>query len=229
MKKHLLPCLLPLVIALTATSCHHSSGAVWEDTKTLGRYLHRKSRMLWQKDVDSRMIDDENEMTGPVQDEYIPIEGSTPSSASKMVRRATHNPSAAHPKAMKITRDLFISPSGELAEVFQNIYFDTNQYAIRSKKEYKCLQEIAQSMKNDPSLYLFIEGHCDERASEQYNLALGSKRANCVRKQLISAGVSSDRLFTLSLGKEMPIDSGHSEAAWARNRRAIFKLYRDTK
>lgn len=229
MKKHVLPFLLPLVIALTSTSCHHSSGAVWEDTKTLGRYLHRKSRMLWQKDVDSKMIEDESEMTGPVQDEYIPIEDSYPASTSRRGRRTTHTPNASYPKAMKITRELFIAPSGKLAEVFQNIYFDTNQYAIRSKKEYKCLQEIAQSMKNDSSLYLFIEGHCDERASEQYNLALGSKRANCVRKQLIAAGISSDRLFTLSLGKEMPVDTRHSEAAWAKNRRAVFKLYRDTK
>ena len=226
MKKYLLPCLLPVVIALSTTSCHHSSGAVWEDTKTLGRYLHRKSRMLWQKNVDSKMIEDEGEMNGPIPDEYIPINNQTTSMPAPKARPA-HSSTKSSAKAMKITRDLFQHPQGELSAVFQNIYFDTNQYAIRSKKEYKCLQEIAQSMKNDRSLYLFIEGHCDERASEEYNLALGSKRANSVRKQLISLGASKDHIFTLSLGKEMPVDTGHNTASWAKNRRAIFKLYRD--
>ncbi|PCI77107.1 hypothetical protein COB21_03505 [Candidatus Aerophobetes bacterium] len=229
MRKKLLPYLLPIAISLLTTSCHHSSGAVWEDTKTLGRYLHRKSRMLWQKNVDSKMIEEEGDLVGPASEEYIPMDNAANPQANMQSKTPLtplmHQSTQKKPHA--ITRELFQVPKGPLATIFQNIYFNTDRYTIRSKKEYKCLQEIASNMKNNPDWFLFVEGHTDERASEQYNLALGSKRANSVRKQLISLGVSPSNVFTLSLGKEMPAEFGHGESAWSKNRRVIFKLYKD--
>jgi peptidoglycan-associated lipoprotein len=71
-----------------------------------------------------------------------------------------------------------------------------------------------------------IEGHCDERGTVEYNLALGDKRARAVRDFLVSAGVPEGRLSAISLGKERPKDPGHDEAAWAQNRRAHFAVSR---
>ena len=77
-------------------------------------------------------------------------------------------------------------------------------------------------LKRNPSWVVTIEGHCDERGTAEYNLALGERRANAARAYLVSLGIPADRLRTISYGKEFPFDPGHDEAAWARNRRAHF-------
>jgi peptidoglycan-associated lipoprotein len=71
-----------------------------------------------------------------------------------------------------------------------------------------------------------IEGHCDERGTKAYNLALGEKRANAAKEYLVALGVSGSRIATVSYGKERPFDPGHDEAAWAKNRRAHFVVNR---
>ena len=80
-------------------------------------------------------------------------------------------------------------------------------------------------MKDNPDLYVFAAGHCDERADEQYNLALGTRRAHFVRNLLIKKGVHANRIYTISFGKEMPVDLGHNEIAWKKNRRVEFKIF----
>jgi peptidoglycan-associated lipoprotein len=69
-----------------------------------------------------------------------------------------------------------------------------------------------------------IEGHCDERGSTEYNLALGQRRADSAMQYLVSLGISANRLSTISFGKEKSLDSDHSESAWSKNRRAHFVL-----
>jgi len=71
-----------------------------------------------------------------------------------------------------------------------------------------------------------VEGHCDERGTVEYNLALGDQRAKTVADYLTTLGVSQDRLGSVSFGKERPVETGHDEAAWAKNRRAHFKVSR---
>lgn len=80
----------------------------------------------------------------------------------------------------------------------------------------------ADFMGRYPDLVVVVEGHCDERGSREYNLALGERRASAVKALLVSMGVSADRITTLSFGKERPAIDGHSEAAWAQNRRAVL-------
>jgi peptidoglycan-associated lipoprotein len=75
-------------------------------------------------------------------------------------------------------------------------------------------------LKKYPKVKVQIEGHCDERGTIEYNLALGERRANSTKKYLISLGISADRISTISYGKERPLDPGHNEEAWAKNRRA---------
>ena len=77
-------------------------------------------------------------------------------------------------------------------------------------------------MKSNPEFDVLIQGHCDERGTEEYNLALGDRRAGTVRSYLISLGVPAHRLHTISYGEEKPAASGHTEAAWSQNRRAQF-------
>jgi peptidoglycan-associated lipoprotein len=82
----------------------------------------------------------------------------------------------------------------------------------------------AEIMKKYPTWVVTVEGHCDERATAEYNLALGERRAVAVKTYLVALGVAPDRLRTVSYGKEFPFDAGHTETAWAQNRRAHFVI-----
>src|SRR6478736_8587642 len=84
------------------------------------------------------------------------------------------------------------------------------------------LQANAGILKKYPTWQITIEGHCDERGTAEYNLALGERRAVAARNYLVSLGISADRVKTVSYGKEFPFDPGHSEDAWSKNRRAHF-------
>ena len=86
----------------------------------------------------------------------------------------------------------------------------------------QALQENADVLKKYPSWQVTIEGHCDERGTAEYNLALGERRAAAARAYLLSLGIAPDRIKTVSYGKEFPFDPGHDESAWAKNRRAHF-------
>ena len=79
-------------------------------------------------------------------------------------------------------------------------------------------------MKSNPSVMVKIEGHCDERGTIEYNLSLGEKRAKAAKDFLIDLGIDAGRISTISYGKERPVDPGHNEAAWAKNRRAAFTV-----
>jgi peptidoglycan-associated lipoprotein len=86
------------------------------------------------------------------------------------------------------------------------------------------VQGNAELLKKYPTWAITIEGHCDERGTAEYNLALGERRAVAVRTYLVSLGISPDRLRTVSYGKEFPFDPAHTEEAWAKNRRAHFVI-----
>jgi len=114
--------------------------------------------------------------------------------------------------------------SGIEGEVFESkllkdIRFDYDKYDIRRVDE-GILRENAAFLKKNPKMKIQIEGHCDERGTVEYNLALGERRANSTKRYLVSLGITSDRISTISFGKERPLDSGHNEEAWAKNRRA---------
>ena len=106
---------------------------------------------------------------------------------------------------------------------FEPIYFDFDKYNIRTDQQEK-LKMLADYLKDHPKLSILIEGYCDERGSDEYNLVLGEQRALSVRNFLIGLGVSPKRLYTVSYGEENPADPGHNEAAWAKNRRCEFKI-----
>ena len=114
---------------------------------------------------------------------------------------------------------------GEVFEsiLLKDIYFDFDKYAIRPG-DAEILKAIAAVLKKYPSVKIQIEGHCDERGTNEYNLALGERRANSTKDYLLSLGISKDRLSAISYGEERPLDPGHNEEAWAKNRRAHFVI-----
>lgn len=104
----------------------------------------------------------------------------------------------------------------------QKIYFDYDSFALRPDA-LKALGENAEKMKAEPANTMFqVEGHCDERGTQEYNMALGEKRALAVREHLIKLGLAGDRIVTISYGKERPAAQGHDEGAWKQNRRGEF-------
>ena len=103
------------------------------------------------------------------------------------------------------------------------IYFGFDSSVVRSAEIVK-LDEVIQILSTQLSYKLIVEGHCDERGTEEYNRALGERRANSIRDHLINAGIGPDRVRTLSYGEDQPKDFGHDEAAWAQNRRGEFIL-----
>lgn len=102
------------------------------------------------------------------------------------------------------------------------IHFDFDKYDI--KKEYQVvLNEIAEYLKANPEIRIMIEGHCDERGTREYNLALGMRRAESAKKYLVDLGIDEKRIETISYGKDKPLIDEHNEDAWAKNRRCEFK------
>ena len=112
----------------------------------------------------------------------------------------------------------------ELAPLFlENIYFAFDKFDL-TRTARDILTNHAQALKNRIEVQVMIEGHCDERGTIEYNLALGEKRAKAVKDYLVALGVSPSRVTTISYGKERPVDPALNETAWAKNRRAEFAL-----
>lgn len=103
------------------------------------------------------------------------------------------------------------------------IHFDFDRYFIRDDAKL-VLETDAQWMKKFTTAKILIEGHCDERGTEEYNLSLGEKRAKSTLDYLVSLGISTDRIRIISYGKGQPLDLGHNEIAWQKNRRAQFTI-----
>src|SRR6266536_3493314 len=117
------------------------------------------------------------------------------------------------------------APSATEAELFaqsvKDIYFDYDRYDLRPGDQATITAD-AEFLKAHPSIKFTIEGHCDERGSTEYNLALGDNRANAARDALVKAGIEASRIKTVSYGKEKPFCMEHGESCWQQNRRAHF-------
>lgn len=115
-------------------------------------------------------------------------------------------------------------PKAEGEGLFRDIFFDYDSAQV-SPEARADIEYNAKVLKDQSGLRIVVEGHCDERGTAEYNMALGNQRARAVRQVLASLGVESNRLETISYGEEVPLDPGHSEASWAKNRRAHLSPY----
>jgi len=102
-----------------------------------------------------------------------------------------------------------------------DVYFEYDSYTVQPEDIAK-IKDMGEWLKANSGLRIVVEGHCDERGTVEYNLALGQKRAEVVKNHLVKFGVDEKRIRTISFGKEMPADPGHNEDAWAKNRRVHF-------
>src|SRR3954453_24110491 len=128
------------------------------------------------------------------------------------------------PKTDTVATEVLPNDSGELNRVAQargyiaDAFFEYNEASLSADAQ-TALTNSATWLKKNGQYNLLIEGHCDERGTEQYNLALGDRRANQAKEYLVTLGVDASRIRTVSYGEERPFDPGHDESAWAKNRR----------
>ena len=111
------------------------------------------------------------------------------------------------------SRDVDVAPS------LEDVFYAFDKYNLTAESK-RILERNAKELKEHSGYTLKIEGHCDERGTKSYNMALGEKRAKAARDYLVALGVSGSRITVISYGKERPFASGHNESAWAKNRRA---------
>ena len=113
----------------------------------------------------------------------------------------------------------------EMAGQFVPVYFDYDSAQVKGSERSK-VEAVAEHLKKSSGVGVIVEGHCDERGSSEYNLALGERRAQGVRAYLMSLGLDAARIQTKSMGKEKPVALGHDEESWSKNRRAEFVLFK---
>lgn len=113
---------------------------------------------------------------------------------------------------------IYVEP---ISTAFEDIHFEFDRYNILPADE-PILGRIARWLEENERVGVLIEGHCDERGTNEYNMALGEQRALAARRYLVGLGIASERLSTISYGEERPLDPGSTEGAWALNRRAHF-------
>jgi len=112
-------------------------------------------------------------------------------------------------------------PENREALAAYTVHFEYDSTVIKANDKAK-VQAVADYLKSNPADAVRIEGHCDERGTDEYNRALGERRAGAIREQLVHMGVDQNRIDTISFGRDKPADTGHSEAAHAKNRRGEF-------
>jgi peptidoglycan-associated lipoprotein len=118
--------------------------------------------------------------------------------------------------------DSTMSPDGGMPTIeLSDVFFDYDRYNLRPDA-ISSLEQNARLLSDNPEARLVLEGHCDERGTSEYNLALGEKRGQAARDFLTRYGIDASRLTVISYGEERPFDPGHSESAYAKNRRVHF-------
>lgn len=206
-----------------ATGCKNRSGGVWSDQKTSANYK-KQNRALWGGMEGSSLASDDN-FVGPSDEDFIPLREEDLKSqfADGAIPQPNDTPGEEGSGLPGIDR--FLKPSSQLASIFRSVFFNTDDHILRGREHLSTIDNVASYLKEHPGTYIFVEGHCDERGPEAYNLSLGARRANYIRTMLVEKGVDLNQIHTISYGKEKPADSGHNPQAWSKNRRAQFKIY----
>lgn len=135
-------------------------------------------------------------------------------------------------KEETVVRDTYTGPPEGSVEEFrvrvgERVYFGTDMYNI-DQDDMETLNRQVEWLKTYPNVNVLIAGNCDERGTREYNLALGARRANSVKEYLVARGISSDRIETISYGKERPLDGRSTEEAWEINRNAQTQIVSGT-
>lgn len=146
------------------------------------------------------------------QQEKVQPKGGLPTPAAKVEPKAPAGPKVGAVKA---------DPSEQLKKGLEKVFFNFDSAAL-SDQARQSLVKDADLMKETEKTKIRVEGNCDERGSDDYNLALGEKRAKAALQYLVSLGIPAERIASISYGKEKPVATGHDEASWNKNRRDDF-------
>ena len=149
----------------------------------------------------------------------VPVEPTQPAVESKNIEQENKQP-----ETIKQSSEQELYDRADLDKISKEMkdgYYDYDKYNIRDDQVAN-MQFNADYLKKWTKVRILIEGHCDERGTAEYNMALGSKRANAAKDYLVSLGIDASRIETISFGKEKPFMTGHNEDSWWQNRRAHF-------
>jgi len=184
------------------------------DTSTLRWSSTNATQLTIAPDVGTVAPEGSTKVTPTDSTTYTLTASGPGGSANSSVRITVAAPQAPPPVQNANWEDLF-------TKEVQDAYFDLDKADIRSDAR-TALGKTADFLRNYPQVKVVIEGHCDERGSTEYNLALGDRRAAAVKQYLVSLGIGADRMTTLSYGKEKPFCMESNEDCWQRNRRGHF-------
>jgi len=208
-KKSLTIFLLVLCLGLFVTGCPKKKVVINRDRPSVQRSEEASRLEAERAAKEAREAKEAKEAQEAKERELARIK----EEEAKLAQRAELERSLVAKKERGIEGEVFES------KLLKDIRFDYNKYDIRPEDE-EVLRGNAAFLKKNPNMKIQIEGHCDERGTSEYNLALGERRANSTKRYLVSLGIASNRISTISYGKERPLDPGHNEEAWAKNRRA---------
>jgi peptidoglycan-associated lipoprotein len=214
---------------LILDSCGNKNTDAWGDNTNLGSYRRAKERVLWGSSQGDEVATSYESMSSKdsfgSDDDFVALQDEDLKQSFSEVVFSQPKDSPGEAGSFLPGIDGFHIPIGALAQIFQTVYFNTDEFTLKKQEYVQTIHKVADYLKGHPKTYIFIEGYCDQRGPEAYNLALGSRRANYVRNLLIEKGVSGEQIHTISYGKERLFDPANTPEAWAKNRRAQFKLH----
>ncbi len=227
MKKSLLRTLVLSSLSLLVLDSCKKQSDVWDDSNNMGSYKRAQERILWGNgsSEEASVAFTNTKESSTFDDDFIPLQDEDLKQQFSEVVFAQPKDSPGEDGSFLPSIDGFNLPVGALAQIFQTIHFNTDEFTIKKPEYLQVVNKMATYLKDHPKTFIFVEGSCDQRGPEAYNLALGSRRANYVRNLLIEKGVNGDQIHTISYGKERLADPSNTPDAWAKNRRAQFKLY----
>lgn len=213
-----------LLTAFALCSCQSRPAGVWEGTKS-----QKKTANFWEGSDDDFLGFTDEDFFGPIGEDFVALEEDE-IFTENVEKTAAQNPIAPGQTGSFLPHiDAFRTPSDQLANLFKTVHFNTDEHVLRDIDYVNVVNRISAYLKQHSGTYVVIAGHCDERAPQAYNLALGTRRANYVRNLMVQKGVKQEQLFTVSYGKERPLELGHNRLAWSKNRRVEFKIHEKDK
>lgn len=215
-KQYLFAAVISTIGCLLITGCSSKkSKGVWEDSNSSTAYKYKNAQSLWTGEGG-------DDFAGPANEDFVPLrdEDLKTQFADGAIPQSKNSPGEGGIPGI----DQFQKPSAEMASLFRSLYFNTDDHILRGQDSLVAIDKMAAFLKDHPQTYIVVEGHCDERGPEAYNLSLGARRANYVRSMLVKKGVNLNQIHTISYGKERPYEVGHNPDSWSKNRRAEFKI-----
>lgn len=211
---------------LVLTGCNKKKGDTWDDNNTsMGSYKRAGQRVLWGDSNSTETAQAANASFSVQDEEFIPLkEDDLKQQFSDMAVPQPKN-SPGEEGSFLPGIEGFQVPTSALAAVFKTVHFNTDEHVVKNADDIQAINKMASYLKAHPRTYIFVSGHCDQRGPEAYNLALGTRRANSIRSLLVQKGVNPEQIHTISYGKEHLLDSANNSAAWAKNRRAEFRIF----